>query len=41
MRRNSSVRRAVPSTAEEVPDLDLGHLAAGRIVGFVLNEHAP
>jgi short chain dehydrogenase len=35
------VLRAMPAAAEEVTNLDLGHLTARRLVGFVPDEHAP
>ena len=34
-----SVLRSTPVAGEELPDLDVGHLAARRLVGLVPDEH--
>src|SRR5918994_96868 len=35
------VLRAMPAAGEEIPDLDVNHLAARRLIGLVPDEHAP
>jgi hypothetical protein len=35
------VLRAMPAGGEEIPDLNVGHLAARWLVGLVPDEHAP
>jgi plasmid stability protein len=35
------VLRAMPAAGEEIPDLDVGHLAARRLIGLVPDEQAP